>query len=383
MKEDWTDKLRQKLAGHEKTPPAGLWEDISQQMGFSTEPVRQSAVTRRWLWAVAATILLLVGFFALYPYHDSEQPLQVEVAHRQSVPQQQEETDPVVNEEPQQTPVVAQIRTTNPHHKTIQAEERQAEELQEAEQQVEEQQAKKQQEEESKSITQETVAQKKKTVIQMEEVTTTPSHKWSLGVNASSGLLAANVMSKTYTPNPSNDTWAGMILTNPGKHTEPAAQETEYISEHHLPIRFGLNLHYQLTPRLTFYSGINYTYLYSKFRGKSRQNDTYIQRLHYLGVPLGLSYRLWSASRFQVYVSGGAMLEKCTNAQPWQWSVNAAVGAEYHVTRLAGFYLEPSLGYYFNDGTSLQHYYKEHPLSPSLEFGVRLHLNHSHTPKGE
>ena len=32
------------------------------------------------------------------------------------------------------------------------------------------------------------------------------------------------------------------------------------------------------------------------------------------------------------------------------------------------------LGYYFKDGTSLEHYYKEHPLTPSIEFGLRLHL---------
>ena len=79
------------------------------------------------------------------------------------------------------------------------------------------------------------------------------------------------------------------------------------------------------------------------------------------------------------------MVEKCVSAdlegsgkvskKPWQWSVDAAAGAEYALTRQLGFYLEPSLGYYFDDGTSLEHYYKEHPLAPSIEFGLRLHLN--------
>jgi hypothetical protein len=78
------------------------------------------------------------------------------------------------------------------------------------------------------------------------------------------------------------------------------------------------------------------------------------------------------------------MLEKCVSAdvdgssaskKPWQWSVNAAAGAEYKIIPQLGFYLEPSLGYYFDDGTSLEHYYKKHPLAPSIEFGLRLHLN--------
>jgi hypothetical protein len=77
------------------------------------------------------------------------------------------------------------------------------------------------------------------------------------------------------------------------------------------------------------------------------------------------------------------LIEKCIKAeatngdvdeQPWQFSLNAAAGAEYNITRQFGLYLEPALGYYFNDGTSLQHYYKEHPLAPSIQFGLRLHL---------
>ena len=77
------------------------------------------------------------------------------------------------------------------------------------------------------------------------------------------------------------------------------------------------------------------------------------------------------------------MLEKCIKADisegdidthPWQFSINAAAGAEYNFTRQFDVYLEPSLGYYFNDGTKLEHYYKEQPLAPSLQFGLRLHL---------
>ena len=77
------------------------------------------------------------------------------------------------------------------------------------------------------------------------------------------------------------------------------------------------------------------------------------------------------------------MVEKCVSVslngnysgkKPWQWSVSAAAGAEYAFMPSLGAYIEPSLGYFFSDGTQLEHYYKEHPLAPSIEFGLRLHV---------
>jgi hypothetical protein len=92
---------------------------------------------------------------------------------------------------------------------------------------------------------------------------------------------------------------------------------------------------------------------------------------------------VWSTEQFNIYLVGSTLLEKCVKAdisegeinnRPWQLSVNAAAGAEYNFSHHFGVYLEPSLGYYFDDGSSLEHYYKEHPLAPSLQFGLRLHL---------
>ena len=193
-------------------------------------------------------------------------------------------------------------------------------------------------------------------------------------MNASGGLLAANTSQKTGYSNEK------IKEENYGSN----ASATNYVSEHHLPIRFGLSVNYQLTPSLALHSGISYTYLYSEFSVPLDKNVNYDQKLHYLGIPLGITWQLWSANHFRFYVSGSMMLEKCVSGKmdgysvsqkPWQWSVEAAAGAEYTFTPQFGFYLEPSLGYYFNDGSSLKHYYKEHPWTPSLEFGLRLHLN--------
>ena len=59
MRKEWTEKMKQKLSGHRKAAPAGLWEGISKQMEASPIPSRGN---RRWYWAAAAAVLALIGF---------------------------------------------------------------------------------------------------------------------------------------------------------------------------------------------------------------------------------------------------------------------------------------------------------------------------------
>ena len=154
------------------------------------------------------------------------------------------------------------------------------------------------------------------------------SRTWSVGVNASAGLLAANTSGGA----------KGYDMTGFSKETDTFAnwgnvkKETEYTPKHRLPLSIGLSLHYPLTPRLTLNSGVTYTYLYSEFTNQQPPHTTYDQKLHYLGVPLGVSYKLWSANHFQLYFSAGMMLAKCLNDKPWQLSVDGALGAEFFFT---------------------------------------------------
>jgi hypothetical protein len=202
--------------------------------------------------------------------------------------------------------------------------------------------------------------------------------QWSIGLNASGGLLAASSSQRSLVQsdypdvaefNNNNSVEDGL----PRPNTSSAVYDDEV--KHRLPVSLGLSVHYQLSPRLALLTGINYTYLYSEFSTPHYPNIHSEQKLHYLGVPVGLSWLFWKMKGFSFYLSGSAMLQKCLNEKPWQWSVNASAGAEYAITPLLGLYLQPSLGYYFHDGTSFEHYYKEHPLAPSIEFGLRLHLS--------
>lgn len=405
MREDWAEKLKQKLAGHRKTPPAGVWEGISSQMsemGFTAEPVRQKSVSRRLYWAAAAAVLALVGFFVFHSV-DDKQPLQAELSSPQPISPTQDVQNALENEPltvaPE--PVFALAQTVSPHRTTklkepvMPQESAKPEESVKPQDPIKPEEAVKQEEpvkseepvkhDDTKTIRSKTMSQHVDITKQefAEVKTVESSRSWSVGLNASGGLLAVQTSQRVdrlyydKADNSSNKEIDAVSIT-------PMSYSlTEYVSEHHLPLRFGLSLQYQLSPRVALLTGISYTYLYSEFSIPLYPNASYNQKLHYLGIPLGLSYQLWTADRLRLYLSGGVMLEKCVSAnvdgstisdKPWQWSLEASAGAEYTVIPQLGFYLEPSLDYFFDDGTSLEHYYKEHPLAPSIEFGLRLHL---------
>lgn len=393
MKEDWIEQQRQKLEGHRKMPPAGLWEGICEQMGLTTEPVRQLQTMRRWHWVAAAAVIALVGLFMVYQFQSEPEKSLSSINSEPSIRSTSSKgsksslnKEPSISQNPSldtKTIVGSKLSTSSmPSVSSVRplllAEEKEAHSDADTSQQS--------------HVDTDTLQQTESSPIPANPITHSYSHyegnhtsyapsptsridKWSLGVNASGGLLAANSSRQTgYSYN---------NLSN-ASFDSNVSGTIEYVSEHHLPIRFGLSVSYQLTPLLALHSGISYTYLYSEFSVPLDKNVNYDQKLHYLGIPFGVTWQLWSATHFRFYVSGGMMLEKCVSGEmdgysvskkPWQWSVEAAAGAEYTLTRQLGFYLEPSLGYYFNDGSSLEHYYKEHPWTPSLEFGLRLHLN--------
>lgn len=171
--------------------------------------------------------------------------------------------------------------------------------------------------------------------------------------------------------------------------------KTEY--EHHLPIRIGLSVAYALTDRLSISSGLTYTRLSSDIKDASRESK-YIgeQRLHYVGIPVNVSYKVASSRWISLYGTAGVLAEKCVSgttdegyvenntmkytnthdisSKPLQMSINAGVGIQFDLIDNVGIYAEPGLSYYFDDGSALQTIYKEKPLNFNLNVGVRFKL---------
>ena len=388
MKENWTTDMKQKLEGHKMAPPAGLWEGISSEMGLQENPVSKTVTIRLWHWIVAAMLLALVGFFALYQFPQDESfPQVAQTLQEQEPPMMKTESgdnqplalaDSPQRNHTQFSPKIAEDTTPQDAEET--ASQQVAEET--ASQQVAKESSAKQVAEETPQQTSVVTHRQQHS----EEQHYTAHHptkqlsaskadnQWSVGLNASGGLLASvgkSSMGQSYVY---DDEYYDLGVNG---NIQPIPSSTTYDVEakHRMPVTLGLSVHYQLNACLALLTGVNYTYLYSEFSKPLYPNVYREQKLHYLGVPVGLSWQFWKTSGFSFYLSGSAMLQKCLNEKPWQWSVNASAGAEYAITPLVGIYLQPSLGYYFHDGTSFEHYYKEHPLAPSIEFGLRLHLS--------
>jgi RNA polymerase sigma-70 factor (ECF subfamily) len=58
---------------------------------------------------------------------------------------------------------------------------------------------------------------------------------------------------------------------------------------------------------------------------------------------------------------------------PCQWSTSLGVGLQYDFAPHIGVYLEPSLQYFFHDGSDIKTYRTEHPLQVTLPLGIRFH----------
>jgi len=393
MKESWEEQMRRKLEGHKVAPPEGLWEDICKELD-----VRGHSTNRRWYYAVAAALLGIAGFFAVYQLNNNNETKQLTVKSEMIAPEKPDA--PASEDKVDDKLALANIKNNKVSKEDNLTKSQTPCEPEPCELEPSAPEPEPESDDDlNKDVLQEpnseepvTEPQPKKPV---DDLRTYPlpssepspkrnetSDRWTLGLTASGGLLAANNsignnLSYYHKINP--------VSYSAGPISQASPTKKEIVWKHHLPVRVGLSVHYQLNDRLSLLSGISYSYLYSEC---IKLYKNYNQKLHYLGIPIGMAWQLWNSGHFRLYLSGSAMLEKCINAsfdsrssdrmdieKPRQWSLNAAAGAEYSFTPQLGVYLEPSLGYYFDDGFNLDHYYKEHPLAPSINFGLRFNLN--------
>jgi len=164
----------------------------------------------------------------------------------------------------------------------------------------------------------------------------------------------------------------GILLFNQGKAVNSDIK-------HRLPVRAGISVVYSLNDRLGVESGLSYTNLTSDIKeGSGNHYYSAVQRLHYIGLPLNVKYRIWSWKFLDFYASGGGLVEKCVAAtldcdyfidnhknggndesisdRPWQFSVNASAGVQCNIVKSVGIYVEPGISYYLDDGSTAAHH---------------------------
>ena len=166
------------------------------------------------------------------------------------------------------------------------------------------------------------------------------------------------------------------------------------VAQHYRPKTFGLSINKQLSPKWTFGTGITYTRLKSEFESEYHKAKLVkTQKIDYVGIPLRLTYRIWSKGRFNAYTTGGVTFEMSVHGSldkkyiitsdssytlksdikaHYQWSMNLGIGVQYKLFKPFSLYLEPNMFYYFRNSGSLETYRTEHPFIITVPFGLRL-----------
>lgn len=435
MKTNWQKDIHDRLGSYEKDAPEGLWEGISRRMpklndgGMLTDKPQRTAKFRMWRVAgvaAAASVALVIGYSFLgndvqdniniatnttkHPnmLASSQKPIGNEPTGV-CADQATHSADDLLSEQPTlakastEQPKLAKASTEQPTLANASTETNVKEISSKKEISKEENgqtEVKPEKREDNRMLrkNQDDALLAYNDVTERSGSTDAPS-RWSVSTGAMGGLGASGtttaygdylVLSCPGGADTKDSPMLDMSSVNRDVETK-----TEY--EHHLPIRIGLSVAYALTDRLSISSGLTYTRLSSDIKDASRESK-YIgeQRLHYVGIPVNVSYKVASFRWLGLYGTAGVLAEKCVSgttdegyvenntmkytnthdisSKPLQISVNAGVGIQIDFIDNVGIYAEPGLSYYFDDGSALQTIYKEKPLNFNLNVGVRFKL---------
>ena len=425
MKTNWQKDIHDRLGSYEKDAPEGLWEGISRRMpklndgGMLTDKPQRTAKFRMWRVAgvaAAASVALVIGYNFLgndvqdniniptntTNHHNmlasNKKPLGNEPTDI-CAEQATHSADDLLSEQSAlakaltEQPTLANASTETDVNEIGSKEENSKKENGQTE-------VKQEKREDNRMLrkNQDDALLAYNDVTERSGSTDAPS-RWSVSTGAMGGLGASGtttaygdylVLSCPGGADTKDSPMLDMSSVNRDVETK-----TEY--EHHLPIRIGLSVAYALTDRLSISSGLTYTRLSSDIKDASRESK-YIgeQRLHYVGIPVNVSYKVASSRWISLYGTAGVLAEKCVSgttdegyvenntmkytnthdisSKPLQMSVNAGVGIQFDFIDNVGIYAEPGLSYYFDDGSALQTIYKEKPLNFNLNVGVRFKL---------
>lgn len=166
---------------------------------------------------------------------------------------------------------------------------------------------------------------------------------------------------------------------------------------HKRPVSFGVGVGYALNDRWSLQSGLYYTMLKSEWWFVSDYHGVSKQKLNFLGIPLGVSYKIAEWKKIRLYASASGMTEwnmsgsiktnfysdnqlnkkviskeESIRMSEWQWSVNGKVGVSYPIFKFVNAFVEGGGNYYFDTGSSIETIRTDKPFNVSLQAGIRL-----------
>lgn len=225
---------------------------------------------------------------------------------------------------------------------------------------------------------------------------TQKTSRWGFGTGfggytvSSSGAVPGMVTNATTITNEILEGINYMLLSPELKRAELAKTNIK----HRTPISTGLSVSYYLNSRWALQSGLTYIFLRSSWETNQVANTETVQKLHFLGLPLSVTYKIAEWNRFTFYGAAGGMTEvniagtkkakliiegekktemsENVRMKSWQWSVNARAGVSFPLWKFLSAYGEVGAAYYFDNGSAIESVRSEKPFNVSLQAGIRL-----------
>lgn len=221
--------------------------------------------------------------------------------------------------------------------------------------------------------------------------------RWGFGVGAGS-MSAGTTGEFSGDMSMNTSTFRGAPVLMSGSSNYLAATNmnvTNVDKRHKRPLSFGVGVSYSLDDRWSLQSGLTYSYLRSEWDYDGSLREEYKQRMHFIGVPLSVSYKFAEWKRLQFYASAGGKVEVCAAGriamvsysshdgkissvvekqrmkEPY-FSVNGKVGMSYPLIRFLSAYAEAGAYYYFDNGSKIETYHSDKPFNLGLQVGLRL-----------
>ena len=423
QEDKWMKNFRERMKDYSEPLPDDLWQEIQQDL--QAEEVKVIPFWKRWQMAAAVALVLVVSSLSVWFWTSSPVSVTREyvVETEQALePYQEEEiVHPVEEIVKKQEPVVTEIIIKRKANEVVAPKEV-------IEDASEENLSETIEKEDSKTIVKDS-AQDSKEEVKGTKVKETPARqnypaKPSQGLMAkkgkkrdaswSVGLSAGNLMASAKGGESDRMLMGDALPGRPNYYLEfmaPIADEYASNSDeevlparsgelfrtktadykHRAPVALGLSVRWSMNDDWALESGLTYTRLVSDVNVGYSKGE---QKLHYVGVPLKVNRRLWSNRWLEVYGSAGGMLEKCISGSQkltqklskdiskeeeadlkvheLQASLNAALGVQLKLNGRVGIYAEPSVVYYFEDGSEVETIRKEHPLNLNFQVGLRF-----------
>lgn len=190
---------------------------------------------------------------------------------------------------------------------------------------------------------------------------------------------------------PSEPTQENLAMEEIADHNQGKIIESEH---HNKPITIGIAVNKRIGGKFSIETGLKYSFLKSDFRlGTGNYFVDKEQKLHYLGIPLNVSYQLIRYKKLSAYSSAGITLHipifgKTTAdyitdgisvyANDWkvipptQWTTNISLGIQYQFAPNVNLFVEPTLNWYIPNGSNIKNSWTEHPFTFTVPIGIRF-----------